>query len=144
MLTWILSIVLTLIAIFWGVKLTLDIISDPYLIRYYYIYFIIIFVALLIAFKREKLIFNSKHFQRRVKSKIREITCILEKDKLVYKYDVITKTILPEEIYKVIEENDTVYIVSVNKTILLIIPNSAFKDISQKNEFVKKVKEFKS
>lgn len=79
MLTWILSIVLTLIAIFWGVKLTLDIISEPYLIRYYYIFFIIIFIVLLISIKRENLIFNSKHFQRRVKSKIREITCILEK-----------------------------------------------------------------
>ncbi|MEN2256290.1 YcxB family protein (plasmid) [Paraclostridium benzoelyticum] len=127
-----------------GIKLTLDIISYPYLIRYYYIYFIIIFIVLLILIKRENLIFNSKHFQRRVKSKIREIICILERDKLVYKYDVITTTILSEEIYKVIEENDTVYIVSVNKTILLIIPNSAFKDISQKNEFVKKVKEFNS
>ncbi|MFR9070765.1 MAG: hypothetical protein ACLVIU_10435 [Paraclostridium sp.] len=95
-------------------------------------------------FKREKLIFNNKHFQKRVKSKIREITCILEKDKLVYKYDTITKTILPEDIYKVIEENDTVCIVSSNKTILLIIPNSAFKDISQKNEFVKIIKEFNS
>lgn len=135
---------MTSIAILLGIKLTLDIISDPYLIRYYYIYFIIIFIVLLILIKREKLIFNSKHFQRRVKSKIREITCILEKDKVVYKYDVITKTILPEEIYKVIEANDTVYIVSVNKEILLIIPNSTFKDISQKNEFVKKVKEFNS
>lgn len=135
---------MTSIAILLGIKLTLDIISDPYLIRYYYIYFIIIFIVLLILIKREKIIFNSKHFQRRVKSKIREITCILEKDKLVYKYDVITKTILPEEIYKVIEANDTVYIVSVNKEILLIIPNSTFKDISQKNEFVKKVKEFNS
>ncbi len=131
-------------AIFWGLKLTLDIISKPYLIRYYYIYFIIIFIALLIVFKREKLIFNNKHFQKRVKSKIREITCILEKDKLIYKYDTITKTILPEDIYKVIEENDTVYIVSSNKTILLIIPNSAFKDIPQKNEFVKIIKEFNS
>lgn len=137
-------IVLTSIAILLGIKLTLDIISDPYLIRYYYIYFIIIFIVLLILIKRENLIFNSNHFQRRVKSKIREITCILEKDKVVYKYDVITKTILPEEIYKVIEANDTVYIVSVNKEILLIIPNSTFKDISQKNEFVKKVKEFNS
>ncbi len=135
---------MTSIAILLGIKLTLDIISDPYLIRYYYIYFIIIFIVLLILIKREKIIFNSKHFQRRVKSKIREITCILEKDKLVYKYDVITKTILPEEIYKVIEANDTVYIVSINKEILLIIPNSTFKDISQKNEFVKKVKEFNS
>lgn len=135
---------MTSIAILLGIKLTLDIISDPYLIRYYYIYFIIIFIVLLILIKRENLIFNSKHFQRRVKSKIREITCILEKDKVVYKYDVITKTILPEEIYKVIEANDTVYIVSVNKEILLIIPNSTFKDISQKNEFVKKVKEFNS
>ena len=131
-------------AIFWALKLTLDIISEPYLIRYYYIYFIIIFIALLIVFKREKLIFNNKHFQKRVKSKIREITCILEKDNLVYKYDTITKTILIEDIYKVIEENDTVYIVSSNKTILLIIPNSAFKDISQKNEFVKTIKEFNS
>lgn len=131
-------------AIFWALKLTLDIISEPYLIRYYYIYFIIIFIALLIVFKREKLIFNNKHFQKRVKSKIREITCILEKDNLVYKYDTITKTILLEDIYKVIEENDTVYIVSSNKTILLIIPNSAFKDISQKNEFVKTIKEFNS
>ncbi|WP_057551097.1 YcxB family protein [Paraclostridium sordellii] len=131
-------------AIFWGLKLTLDIISEPYLIRYYYIYFIIIFVALLIVFKREKLIFNNKHFQKRVESKIREITCILEKDKLVYKYDTTTKIIVPEDIYKVIEENDTVYIVSLNKTILLIIPNSAFKDISQKNEFVKKIREFNS
>lgn len=131
-------------AIFWGLKLTLDIISEPYLIRYYYIYFIIIFVALLIVFKREKLIFNNKHFQKRVESKIREITCILEKDKLVYKYDTTTKIIVPEDIYKVIEENDTVYIVSLNKTILLIIPNSAFKDISQKNEFVKTIKEFNS
>lgn len=144
MLTWILSIVLTLIAIFWGVKLTLDIISEPYLIRYYYIFFIIIFIVLLISIKRENLIFNSKHFQRRVKSKIREITCILEKDKLVYKCDVITKTILPEDIYKILEENDTVYISSINKEILLIIPNSAFKDICQKNEFVKTVKEFNS
>lgn len=135
---------MTSIAILLGIKLTLDIISDPYLIRYYYIYFIIIFIVLLILIKREKIIFNSKHFQRRVKSKVREITCILEKDKLVYKYDVITKTILPEEIYKVIEANDTVYIVSINKEILLIIPNSTFKDISQKNEFVKKVKEFNS
>ncbi|WP_038293892.1 YcxB family protein [Paraclostridium sordellii] len=131
-------------AIFWGLKLTLDIISEPYLIRYYYIYFIIIFVALLIVFKREKLIFNNKHFQKRVESKIREITCILEKDKLVYKYDTTTKIIVPEDIYKVIEENDTVYIVSLNKTILLIIPNRAFKDISQKNEFVKKIREFNS
>ena len=131
-------------AIFWGLKLTLDIISEPYLIRYYYIYFIIIFVALLIVFKREKLIFNNKHFQKRVESKIREITCILEKDKLIYKYDTTTKIIVPEDIYKVIEENDTVYIVSLNKTILLIIPNSAFKDISQKNEFVKTIKEFNS
>ena len=131
-------------AIFWGLKLTLDIISEPYLIRYYYIYFIIIFVALLIVFKREKLIFNNKHFQKRVESKIREIKCILEKDKLVYKYDTTTKIIVPEDIYKVIEENDTVYIVSLNKTILLIIPNSAFKDISQKNEFVKKIREFNS
>lgn len=131
-------------AIFWGLKLTLDIISEPYLIRYYYIYFIIIFVALLIVFKREKLIFNNKHFQKRVESKIREITCILEKEKLVYKYDTTTKIIVPEDIYKVIEENDTVYIVSLNKTILLIIPNSAFKDISQKNEFVKKIREFNS
>lgn len=131
-------------AIFWGLKLTLDIISEPYLIRYYYIYFIIIFVSLLIVFKREKLIFNNKHFQKRVESKIREITCILEKDKLVYKYDTTTKIIVPEDIYKVIEENDTVYIVSLNKTILLIIPNSAFKDISQKNEFVKKIREFNS
>lgn len=131
-------------AIFWGLKLTLDIISEPYLIRYYYIYFIIIFVALLIVFKREKLIFNNKHFQKRVESKIREITCILEKDKLVYKYDTTTKIIVPEDIYKVIEENDTVYIVSLNKTILLIIPNNAFKDISQKNEFVKTIKEFNS
>lgn len=131
-------------AIFWGLKLTLDIISEPYLIRYYYLYFIIIFIALLIVFKRENLIFNNKHFQKRVKSKIREITCILEKDKLIYKYDTITKTILPEDIYKVIEENDTVYIVSSNKTILLIIPNSAFKDISQKNEFVKIIKDFNS
>ncbi|GAA0103534.1 hypothetical protein UT300013_01560 [Paraclostridium sordellii] len=131
-------------AIFWGLKLTLDIISEPYLIRYYYIYFIIIFVALLIVFKREKLIFNNKHFQKRVESKIREIKCILEKDKLVYKYDTTTKIIVPEDIYKVIEENDTVYIVSLNKTILLIIPNSAFKDISQKNEFVKTIKEFNS
>ncbi|MBW4862569.1 YcxB family protein [Paraclostridium sordellii] len=95
-------------------------------------------------FKREKLIFNNKHFQKRVESKIREITCILEKDKLVYKYDTTTKIIVPEDIYKVIEENDTVYIVSLNKTILLIIPNSAFKDISQKNEFVKKIREFNS
>lgn len=131
-------------AIFWGLKLTLDIISEPYLIRYYYIYFIIIFVALLIVFKREKLIFNNKHFQKRVESKIREITCILEKEKLVYKYDTTAKIIVPEDIYKVIEENDTVYIVSLNKTILLIIPNSAFKDISQKNEFVKKIREFNS
>lgn len=131
-------------AIFWGLKLTLDIISEPYLIRYYYIYYIIIFVALLIVFKREKLIFNNKHFQKRVESKIREITCILEKDKLVYKYDTTTKIIVPEDIYKVIEENDNVYIVSLNKTILLIIPNSAFKDISQKNEFVKKIREFNS
>ena len=131
-------------AIFWGLKLTLDIISEPYLIRYYYIYFIIIFVALLIVFKREKLIFNNKHFQKRVESKIREITCILEKEKLVYKYDTTTKISVPEDIYKVIEENDTVYIVSLNKTILLIIPNSAFKDISQKNEFVKKIREFNS
>ncbi|CEO29350.1 Uncharacterised protein [[Clostridium] sordellii] len=131
-------------SIFWGVKLTLDIISEPYLIRYYYIYYIIIFVALLIVFKREKLIFNNKHFQKRVESKIREITCILEKDKLIYKYDTTTKIILPEDIYKIIEENDTVYIVSLNKTILLIIPNSAFKDISQKNEFVKTIKEFNS
>ena len=131
-------------SIFWGVKLTLGIISEPYLIRYYYIYYIIIFVALLIVFKREKLIFNNKHFQKRVESKIREITCILEKDKLIYKYDTTTKIILPEDIYKIIEENDTVYIVSLNKTILLIIPNSAFKDISQKNEFVKTIKEFNS
>lgn len=131
-------------AIFWGLKLTLDIISEPYLIRYYYIYFIIIFVALLIVFKREKLIFNNKHFQKRVESKIREITCILEKEKLVYKYDTTAKIIVPEDIYKVIEENDTVYIVSLNKIIVLIIPNSAFKDISQKNEFVKKIREFNS
>ncbi|MCU9811109.1 hypothetical protein [Paraclostridium sp. AKS81] len=51
---------------------------------------------------------------------------------------------MPEDIYKILEENDTVYISSINKEILLIIPNSAFKDICQKNEFVKTVKEFNS
>ncbi|MCU9811055.1 YcxB family protein [Paraclostridium sp. AKS81] len=96
---------------------------------------------LLYRFSRvEKVFIKSIEKKLGVKSVIfKELTCTVENNRFMYEQGNNRIEVLFSQIYKVIEDNNAIYIFGKEYLILLIIPTSVFKTSEEKNDFIKKM-----
>jgi len=73
-------------------------------------------------------------------SSIKEKVVTLKSDKFVVAVDNSETEINFESIYKIVENNDKIYILNKKYKALLIIPYEAFKDNDEKLEFLSRIK----
>jgi hypothetical protein len=86
-----------------------------------------------------------KSIEKKLKAKygeFKKITCKVEKNRFLCEQGINRNEILFSQIYKVVEDNNAIYIFGYEYFILLIIPTSVFKNSEEKNEFMKKIEAF--
>lgn len=83
-----------------------------------------------------------KPIEKKLKAKhgiFKESTCKVEENRFLWDQGNNRIEVLFSQIYKVIEDNNAIYIFGYEYFILLIIPTSVFKDSEEKNEFMIKM-----
>lgn len=108
-----------------------------------YLWILIMSFSLYILCGIEKLAIKS--IEKKLKSKpgiCKESTCKVEENRFLWEQGNNRIEILFSQIYKVIEDNNAIYIFGKEFFILLIIPTSVFKNSEEKNSFMKKMEVF--
>lgn len=101
---------------------------------------------LVLSFISYELFTIEKDFLNRIQKKLKtkygefkELTCKVEDHRFLYEQGNNKTEVLFDQIYKVVEDNNSIYIFGEKYLILLIIPTSVFKNSEEKNKFLIKM-----
>ncbi|WP_039966655.1 YcxB family protein [Paraclostridium bifermentans] len=104
------------------------------------LYILVCGISLYISLKGEKHLF--KLIEKKVKAKygeFKEVTCTVDDNRFLCEQGNNINEILFSQIYKVVEDNKSIYIFGEEYIILLVIPTSVFKNVTEKDDFLIKM-----
>jgi hypothetical protein len=105
-----------------------------------YLYILVCGILLYISLRGEKHLF--KLIEKKVKARygeFKKVTCTVDDNRFLCEEGHNRNEILFSQIYKVVEDNNSIYIFGEEYIILLVIPTSVFKDHKEKDELLIKM-----
>lgn len=101
---------------------------------------LVLILILILLFRSEKHLLKS--IKKKVKARygeFKEVTCTVDDNSFLCEQGNNRNEILFSQIYKVVEDNNSIYIFGEEYIILLVIPTRVFKDDKEKDEFLIKM-----